>query len=309
MPIDWNSLDVASLGYMNTDLIYGVDGDARNLSTFNNNFSAMGLMAQNRFKWESKVIAPYDRLSEYIEMLLFWLGQCCLAEEDGQWKVKKCISNGNIGKFGHPTKFTTCDYDGSNTKVYNYEDVIWIKNNAFCVPTYAWLRKYCDRISHIERVMDLNIDAQKTPYIIESAPETQLSIKNVFKKIKEMSECIFLNMNKGGLRDKVKVLNLNAPYLVDKLYAQKQNEYNDALNFIGINTIDEKRERLITGETEVSEELTENYNDIFYASRRIAQLEAEKRIGKGALSLKVMKVRTKGAEKNEQLHDTTEKPA
>ena len=309
MSIDWKNLDVTGMGYANTEYIYGVDGNARNLSTFANNFSAMALIAQNRFKWESEVIKPYDRLSEYIEMLLFWLGQCCLAEEGGVWKVKKCVTNGNIGKYGLPTKFTTCDYDGSNTVVYNYDDVIWIKNNAFCIPTYAWLRKYCDRISHIERVMDLNIDAQKTPYIIESTPEVQLSVKNVFKKIKEMSEVIFLNANKGGIRDKVKVLNLNAPYLVDKLYAQKQNEFNDALNFIGINTIDEKKERLITGEAEISEEFTDSCDDMFYSARKIALKQAEKRIGKGALKLTINENPMKRGQKNEQLHDTPEKSA
>lgn len=299
--IDWASLDIASMGFANTDFIYGTDGTARSLSTFNTNFSAMGLIARNRFKWESKIIQPLERLSEYIEFLLFWLGQCCIVNENGEWRVKKCISNGKLGAFGHPTAFTTKDFDGSNTKIYPYEEVIWIENNAECLPTYFWLRKYCDRIAHIERVMDLNIDAQKTPYIIEAAPEIQLSVKNVFKQIRQMCEAIFVNPNKGGIRDKVKVLDLNAPYLVDKLYAQKMNEYNDALNLLGVNTIDEKRERLVTGEAEISEDLTENYIDIFYSTRLSALRQFNERAGEGALTLKVM--RMKGAKENVELHN------
>lgn len=311
MAIDWNNIEVHPIGHVSTDFMFGADGDARNLSTFGNNFSAMSLMAQNRFKWVSDKIEPCDRLSEYIEGLLFWLGQCCLAKEGDIWRVKKCMSAGNYGKLGHPDKFNTCDYDGSNVVIYDYDNpnFIWIKNNAMCMPTFVWLRKYCDRISHIERVMDLNIDAQKTPYIIESTPEIHLSVKNVFKKIRDMSEVIFTNANKGGIRDKVKVLNLNAPYLVDKLYAQKQNEYNDALTLLGINTIDEKRERLITGETEVSSELTENYIDIFYSSRRIAYDTFIEREGVGSLTLKVMKMKGEGAGQNGQLYDKTEGPA
>ena len=64
MSIDWKNLDVTGMGYANTEYIYGVDGNARNLSTFGNNFSAMALIAQNRFKWESEVSKPYDSLSE-----------------------------------------------------------------------------------------------------------------------------------------------------------------------------------------------------------------------------------------------------
>lgn len=301
--IDWGSLDIAAIGFADTDFIYGTDGTARNLSTMNANFSAMSLIARNRFKWESKIIKPYERLSEYIEFLLFWLGQCCIVNEDGEWKVKKCITQGKFGAFGHPTAFLTKDFDGSNSKVYPYEEVIWIKNNAECLPTYYWLRTYCDRISHIERVMDLNIDAQKTPYIIEAAPEIQLSVKNLFKKIRQMCEAVFVNPNKGGIRDKVKVLDLNAPYLVDKLYAQKMNEYNDALNLIGVNTIDEKRERIVTGEAEISEDLTENYIDIFRSTRMTALRQFNEKAGEGSLTLKVM--RMKGVKENGELHNQT----
>lgn len=311
MAIDWTTTPINSIGFLSTDFIAGLDGDARNLSTASESFATMSLMAQNQFKWKTLLeIEPFERLTEYIEALLYWFGQCCIVDEGGL-KVKKCLPVGNVGAFGHPDKFKTCDYDGSNTKVYSYSEIIWIKNNAACIPTIWFLSKYCDRIAHIERVMDLNIDAQKTPYIIESTPEMQHSVKNIFHKIKTMAECVFLNANKGGIRDKVKVLNLNAPYLVDKLYTQKQNEINDALNLLGINTIDEKRERLVVGETEVSEEITENYLNMFYSSRLIAVKQFNKKFGAGALACKMMKLMpvTEGGAQREQLHDSPEEPA
>lgn len=289
MTINWRDINISDVGFTSTDWLYGVDGDARNLNTFGVNFGALSLMARNRFNWESNIVKPNERLAEYIELLLFYFGQCCIVNENG-WKVKKCIPVGTFTEFALPDRFNTCDYNGSNQKIYSYNDIIWIKNNAQCIPTYVWLRKYCDRISHIERVMDLNIDAQKTPYIIEAAPEIQLSVKNVFKQIREMAQAIFINNNKGGIRDKVKILNLNAPYLVDKLYAQKQNEINDALNFLGINTIDEKRERLITGEAEISEELTQKYTDLFYSTRLTAVEQFNKIAGENALKLSIKEV-------------------
>lgn len=305
--INWSTMPINDIGFLSTDFLYGADGNARNLSTFSETFTTLSLIAQTRFGWESQIIEPRERLSEYIEGLLYWLGQCCIVEEGGKWRVKKCITVGNWGKFGHPKSFQTCDFDGSNVKTYPYEQVIWIKNNAMCVPTFALLRKYCDRIAHIERVMDLNIDAQKTPYIIESTPEMQLSVKNIFKKLREMAEVIFVNANKGGIRDKVKVLNLNAPYLVDKLYAQKQNEINDALNLLGISTIDEKRERLVVGETEITEELADSFRDLFGSTRLTAQKQFNERAGAGSLILSVsVPVTEKGVQTDEQLHDSAE---
>lgn len=268
--INWNLIDPAGIAFTNIQSIYGTDGTPRNLNTYNNNYFALTLIAQNRFKWESKIIKPFERLSEYIEHLLYYYGQCLLHKSGEFWEVLRCTPLGKPDAYGLPEKFQTYTFNGEKAEIYNYNDVVWIKNNVYCIPTSFWIWKYCDRVAHIERVMDINIDAQKTPYIIETTPEMQFSVKNLFKKIKEMSEVIFTNSSAGGIREKVKVLDLNAPYLVDKLYAQKQNEINDALNFIGINTIDEKRERLITGEAEIAEDLTEKFTNLFESPRRKA---------------------------------------
>ena len=283
--INWNIIDPSKIAYTNIQAIYGTDGDARNLSTYNCNYFALSLIAQNRFKWHSKIIKPFERLSEYIEYLLYYYGQCLLHKSGEYWEVLRCTAVGEPDESGLPKKFQTYTFNGSKAQIYDYTDVVWIKNNAYCIPTSFWLWKYCDRIAHIERVMDLNIDAQKTPYIIETTPEMQFSVKNLFKKIRQMSEVIFTNSSAGGIREKVKVLDLNAPYLVDKLYAQKQNEFNDALNFIGINTIDEKRERLITGEAEIAEDLTEKFTNLFESTRRIAVQQFNEIAGAGALTL------------------------
>ena len=283
--INWNLIDPSNIAFTNLQSIYGTDGTPRNLNTYNNNYFALTLIAQNRFKWESKIIKPFERLSEYIEHLLYYYGQCLLHRIGDYWEVLRCVPLGKPDEYGVPTKFQSFTFSGEKAKIYDYKDVIWIKNNAYCMPTSFWIWKYCDRIAHIERVMDINIDAQKTPYIIETTPEMQFSVKNLFKKIKEMSEVIFTNSSAGGIREKVKVLDLNAPYLVDKLYAQKQNEFNDALNFIGINTIDEKRERLITGEAEIAEDLTEKFTNLFESPRRKAVDQFNKIMGEGALIL------------------------
>lgn len=289
--IDWSAVDPAAIAFTNIQAIYGTDGTPRNLNTYSNNYFALSLIAQNRFKWESTIIKPFERLSEYIEYLLYYYGQCLIAKDGKNWIILRCTPLGKPDDTGLPTKFQTYTWNGEKAKIYNYSDVIWIKNNAYCIPTSFWIWKYCDRIAHIERVMDINIDAQKTPYIIETTPEMQFSVKNLFKKIKEMSEVIFTNSAAGGIREKVKVLDLNAPYLVDKLYAQKQNEFNDALNFIGINTIDEKRERLITGEAEIAEDLTEKFTNLFEAPRRKAVDQFNAINGEGALRLTETKQR------------------
>lgn len=235
-------------------------------------------MAVNKFKWESKEVKPVKRLSAFIENLLFDEGQCALFNDNGIWKVKLCVPSGGIDEFGDPESFTLTDFNGSGTVVVDNDDerFIWIKNNELCIPTIYWILKYCNRVAKIERTMDLNIDAQKTPYIIEASPEIMLSIQNIFKEIREMNEVVFIDQ-KSGIKENVNVLDLNAPYLVDKLYTQKTNEYNDLLNFLGINTVKEKKERLLYDEARISDELTDSYLDVWTAPRVRALREAKEK--------------------------------
>lgn len=257
------------------------------------------LLATSRFKWESKTIEPLYRLSEVIERLLFFKGQCALFKDNDTWKVRCCVPTGNIGEFGQPSSFTLTDFNGNNTTVVdeNDERFIWIKNNNDCIPTIFWVLKYCDRVSKIERTMDLNIDAQKTPYLIETSPEIHLSIQNIFKQIKEMDEVVYMDQKKG-IKDNVHVLNLNVPYLVDKLYAQKTNEFNDLLNFLGINTITEKPERILYKEATATDELTDSYLDMFTGTR-IKALQIAKERG---LDLK-LSILSNGGDSNDEMND------
>lgn len=288
--IDWSDIIPNKLDYVSTQAIYGADGQQRSLSTLCNNFATLSMIAMNRFSWKSKTLEPAERLSEYIEYLLFWYGQCCFVpSENGKWKVQRCIGNGSVGDFNEPTKFTCANYNGTDTKTYDYDEVVWVRNNCMRIPTVLLIQKYIDRIAHIERVMDINVDAQKTPYIIESAPEMQLSVKNIFKQIRQMAEVVFTNASKGGIRDKIKVLDLNAPYVVDKLYQQKVNEYNDVLNLLGINTIDPKKERLVEFEASITDQLTDNYIDMFLATRMQAIEDFKKKGGQATLEVRVKK--------------------
>ena len=294
--------------YTDLDMLEGVDGYPQNLVTYDQTMASARLLATNRFKWESDEIQPKKQLSEYIEKLLFIKGQCALFKDIDGWKVKCCVPTGGINEYGQPSSFTLTDYNGNGTVTVDIDDerFIWIKNNNDCIPTIFWILKYCNRVAKIERTMDLNIDAQKTPYVIETSPEVHLSIQNIFKQIRAMDEVVYVDQ-KTGIKDNVKVLDLNAPYLVDQLYSQKVNEYNDLLNFLGLNTVKEKRERLLYDEARISDEITDSYLDMFARPRVLAYREMkEKGINVKLLELKVdndmdaMNVSDTGDENNEQ---------
>ena len=274
------------LPFANLDMLEGIDGYPQNLLTYDQVMANARLLATSRFKWDSKDVMPKDRLSEFIEMLLYLKGQCALFKDTDGWKVRCCVPSGGLDEYGQPDSFNLTDYNGTHMVTVKNDDerFIWIKNNAACIPTIFWIVKYCNRVAKIERTMDLNIDAQKTPFIIETSPEIHLSIQNIFKEIRQMDEVVYVDQ-KTGIKDNVQVLKLDAPYLVDKLYTQKQNEFNDLLNFLGINTVKEKTAHILYKEATATDELTDSYLDMFSAPRIKAMEIAKERGLKISLSI------------------------
>lgn len=287
--------------FSNLDMLEGIDGYPQNLLTYDQVMANARLLATSRFKWQSKDVQPKDRLSEFIEMLLYLKGQCALFKDTDGWKVRCCVPSGGLDEYGQPESFNLTDYNGTHMVTVKNDDerFIWIKNNAACIPTIFWIVKYCNRVAKIERTMDLNIDAQKTPFMIETSPEIHLSIQNIFKEIRQMDEVVYVDQ-KTGIKDNVQVLKLDAPYLVDKLYTQKQNEFNDLLNFLGINTVKEKTAHILYKEATATDELTDSYLDMFSAPR-IKALEIAKERGL-EISLSILSTDEEDVDDNAELN-------
>lgn len=287
--------------FSNLDMLEGIDGYPQNLLTYDQIMANARLLATSRFKWQSKDVQPKDRLSEFIEMLLYLKGQCALFKDTDGWKVRCCVPSGGLDEYGQPESFNLTDYNGTHMVTVKNDDerFIWIKNNAACIPTIFWIVKYCNRVAKIERTMDLNIDAQKTPFMIETSPEIHLSIQNIFKEIRQMDEVVYVDQ-KTGIKDNVQVLKLDAPYLVDKLYTQKQNEFNDLLNFLGINTVKEKTAHILYKEATATDELTDSYLDMFSAPR-IKALEIAKERGLD-ISLSILSTDEEDVDDNAELN-------
>lgn len=237
------------------------------INTYNININMYFMLSCNRFKWESKDIAPLNRMSRLIEYYLGTKGQCFIDLEE--MDVKQGVMTGNFDSYGNPEKFNLMDYNGKHSKIVNADNVIWIKNNDFCIPTIYFIIKYCNRINKIEKTMDLNIDAQKTPFIIETDPLINYSVKNMFNDIENMANCVLIDQKKG-LSDNIKILDLNVPFLVNQLYDQKINEENELMRFLGIDTVQEKNSHLLYAEIQSSNEIVDNFTDIFVEQRKTA---------------------------------------
>lgn len=125
--------------------------------------------------------------------------------------------------------------------------VIW--NNYLRLPSCADINMYARRLSEIDRIIDVNIRAQKTPVLVQGNEQQRLTLLNLYKEYDGNSPVIFGDKNLDI--NALKAIKTDAPYISDKLYELKTQIWNEALTYLGISNVNiVKKERMITDEVQ-----------------------------------------------------------
>ena len=245
------------------------------------------LLALNRFKWSN---LPPGLESRHIEKALFEHGQCAFFEhEDGGICCLPCSPGNGMNIYGDPVGFNL--YGIGYSKLVSADKVVRILNNDRATPTTPLILKYAGLINEVELTQSRNLKHQRVPYVIPLTKDNELSVKNIYKKIDEGQEVIFVDnklTNGGDLG--IHVLNTRAEYIVNNLQEHKNNIINELLTKLGLNNSSpngSKHERLLVDEVNVNNGQILMYLDIEYKNRVLACEEINKKFG---LNVKVEKV-------------------
>lgn len=156
---------------------------------------------------------------------------------------------------------------------------IIIGNNNEYEPYIRYIQLFCTKLADIELTIQLNRNAQITPYFVFCDNENVLSMKNLFNKIANFEPVVYLNKQKDKdgldsykqLSDYIQVYKTDAPYLLDKLHDEKLRVMNQLLTFIGINNNPtEKKERLVVSEAISNNGIVSANIEVGWKSRRQA---------------------------------------
>lgn len=156
---------------------------------------------------------------------------------------------------------------------------IVIPNNNFYEPYIGYLELFCEKLADIELTIQLNRNAQITPYFIFVDNNNVLSMKNIFNKIANFEPVVYLNKQKDQdgqdsfkqLSDYIQVFRTDAPFLLDKLHDEKLRVMNQLLTFIGINNNpSDKKERLVVSEAISNNGVISANIEVGWKSRRKA---------------------------------------
>lgn len=236
--------------------------------TYTDYYYRLMLIARSVFKWNN---LPNGIDEKWIERFLFTEGECLFFnDKEKGFMVAKCTPNGNLNYYDEPTLLRPYGTNYSGIPLENNEECVLIRNNDIMLPTSPTIQLYAYRLAETQRTIDVNIHAQKTPYVVLCSDKQRMSFKKAFTQVSDNEVAIFGDKNMDI--DQIKALKIDAPIVFDKLQCQKQAIWNECMTFLGINnnTQESKRERLVVNEVEANNEQIESSASVFLKAREKA---------------------------------------
>lgn len=235
-----------------------------NNKTYIDYYNRLMELALNVFEWENLPPSVDER---FLELTLYEMGYCLYFNDEiiGNLALT-CTIGGQLDVYRIPVLRRAYAVNGYN-KMCSAKDSVLIFNNYLHTPTQLTIELFARRLYEIERAIDVNVKAQKTPTLILSSEQQRLTMKNLYMQYDGNEPFIFgdKNMDIEG----IKSLKTDAPFVADKLENLKHQIWNEALTFCGIeNSNQDKKERL------VSDEVGSNYGNI--EAQRNVMLNARK---------------------------------
>lgn len=247
---------------------------ARNLTTFDSRLEQLQLAAVSRIEWEfPDTVDPL-----YLERELFFNGRVMSFIADNSLVALAGFGASKPNLYGIPLQRIVTAKNGFTATLDNENSVI-IYNNTLKRPTAPLAIEYATRLATLDRIIEMNANAQKIPFIVRTTKESELSVRNAFAALDNMED--FISVTDDFRQEAIQVLKTDAPFTGMQLRALQQSildEYMLRLGIASANT--NKAERLITSEVAASNGGLMIYQEAYLAPRRQAAEEINRRFGR-----------------------------
>lgn len=215
-----------------------------NNATSRQYYNRLTELSISMFEWKN---LPDTVDPRYLELTLFSDGQAVFfKDEEIGFLALQNTKGGKFNVYRVPIDRRAYAVNGYQKSLTDKDSVI-IFNNYLHSNSRLDVEMFARRLWNLDRAIDVNANAQKTPVLIQCDETQRLTMLNLYKKYDGNEPFIFGDKNLNP--NAIKTLNTGAPYVADKLYQLKTQIWNEALTYLGISNINNtKKERLITDE-------------------------------------------------------------
>ena len=197
------------------------------------------------FEWKN---LPEGIDERFLEMVLFTDGHAVFFKDDelGDYLALQCLINGKLNVYRIPINRRAFAVNGYQKKLTDKDSVI-IFNNMLHTNSWLDVKMFAKRLYNLDRIIDVNANAQKTPILIKGNEQQRLTLTNLYKEYDGNAPVIFAD--KSLDMNALQVMSTQAPYVADKIYQLKAQIWNEALTYLGISNVSfQKRERMVSDE-------------------------------------------------------------
>lgn len=239
-----------------------------NYDTFIDYFNRMQTICVSMFEYEG---LPESMDARFLEKALFEDGQASVLKDTEKELIinTRCADNGFINIYEMPTKLNCFStnfradrlvYNGiMNEELNEKTQAVHVLNNWDRIPTWVKVFNFAERLADAQKTCDINIRAQRTPILILGNRRQKETLENMYAAY-DGYKPVIMGDEDYLAQDSIKAVETGAPFVADKIQSYKKEIWNEFLTTIGVNTIDiEKKERLISGESNANNELI-NFN-------------------------------------------------
>lgn len=201
-------------------------------------------LAISMFEWKN---LPDSVDPRFLELSLFTEGQAVFfRDEELGFLGLRCATNGGFNVYRVPLNRRAYADNGYNRQLTDKDSVI-IYNNYLRTNSMLDTVMFAKRLYNLDRAIDVNANAQKTPLLLRCEQSQRLTLLNLYKQYDGNTPVIY--GDKSLSNTPIEAISTGAPYVCDKLYQLKTQIWNEALTYLGISNINvQKKERLITDE-------------------------------------------------------------
>lgn len=207
-------------------------------------FNQLFELSVSMFEWQN---LPDTVDPRFIEWGLFRDGRMIYFKDEVIGDLcLQCSVQGNFDFYHVPKVRRAYAINGYQKNLDDKNSVI-IFNNFGRTNSMLTVLNFSERLWNLDRIIDVNVNAQKTPILLLASEQQRMTMLNLYKEYDGNEPVIFGDKNLD-LND-VKVISTGAPYVASQIYDLKNQIYNEALTYLGIsNSTFQKKERMVTDE-------------------------------------------------------------
>ena len=207
------------------------------------------------FEWEGMPEGVDTRMLEFFllcrNFCVFFYDEGLVGSDEAPegYAVLPAILQGGFDLYGYPQDRQAYSLDVEHTNIpLDETDSVLVFNSQLRVPMLPSIEWYAYRIANADRVVDINLANQKTAKVAAVNPKTKLTLSNIVSAYEDNQATIFTS-DSLDLDKTLTVLDLSAPYVANDVLDVRNQLWNQALTFIGVENVNtDKKERLVSSE-------------------------------------------------------------